>query len=398
MGTEPKGLLPLPRGIRYLDHAATSLPKPAAVLDAVESWYRYQGVSPSRGHGRLCDEVAERVAACRARAAQLFGVAEERLVFLSGATEALNLTIRGMLPADATSPPKVITTAFEHSSVVRPLRALQREGRIQLEVLSAEADGTLAADQGAVQIADMAPDLLVCTHASNVTGQQLPVAALAAAARQAGAKVLLDAAQTAGYLDLTAVDVDVIVTSGHKQLHGPPGVGILAARDGVELAITKQGGTGSSVALADQPQGWPTGWESGTPNTPAILGLGAALQWLDQQPAGSLLEHGRTLADRLRIELGGLPGVRVLPSTALPHSPDGAPLPVVSLTMEGMDPTELAMVLEGIGAHVRTGHHCAPWLHGPLGTGSSGTLRLSPGPATTDADIDAVVAELAGLT
>ncbi|MFY9344750.1 MAG: aminotransferase class V-fold PLP-dependent enzyme, partial [Planctomycetota bacterium] len=306
------------------------------------------------------------------------------VAFVSGATEGLNLALRALLrPGD-----RVLTTALEHSSVVRPLLALARECSLTLDRLPPDASGgvDLAAAAAAVRTK---PALLVFTHASNVTGAVLDAAALCELARAAGTRTLLDASQTAGHLDLR-VGADVIVASGHKALHGPPGIGFVAAR-GIALPSQKQGGTGSSRALATHPEQWPDAFEAGTPNTPAIFGLLAAVQ---ERPATvQAVELAATLrrVDRLAQALRSIPGVR----TFEPRT--NQRVPVLSCVHERFDAAELGALLATIDVHVRAGHHCAPWLHDHLGTAVGGTLRLSPGPATTDADVDAVAAFLAGL-
>ncbi|MBL8728068.1 MAG: aminotransferase class V-fold PLP-dependent enzyme [Planctomycetes bacterium] len=365
----------------HLDHAATSFPKPAAVLAAMRRWFDEVGVSADRGDGERCLLARREVDATRGRVAALCGVPAHRVAFTSGATEALNLVLRALLrPGDT-----VLTTAFEHSSVVRPLVALRGERRLRLEVLPPAADGGLPVDAFAAALATHRPRLAVFTHASNVTGAGLDAAAFCDRARRAGCTTVLDASQTAGLLDLR-VGADVVVASGHKALHGPPGIGFVAARDGLELPPQKQGGTGSSRALDEHPTTWPQAFEAGTPNTPAIFGLGAALAWVQQQSPAALLAQSLRHVDALATGLAARPGVRLL----LP--PRERRVPVLSLVHEHYDPSELGALFAAAGIQVRTGFHCAPWLHAHLGTERTGTVRLSPGPQLTAADLAAVLA------
>ncbi len=265
----------------HLDHAATSFPKPTPVLAAMQHWYASVGVSPDRGDGDNCGVARRAVDATRAQLGAVCGVPAARIAFVSGATEGLNLTLRALLRHGDV----VLTTAFEHSSVVRPLTALAQERALRLVVLPPAADGGLPVADFAAALAAERPRLCVFTHASNVTGVALDAAAISDLARAVGCTTLLDASQTAGLLDLR-VGADVVVASAHKALHGPPGIGFVAARDGLELLPQKQGGTGSSRALDQHPTEWPQAFEAGTPNTPAIFGLGAALTWLQQQDRG----------------------------------------------------------------------------------------------------------------
>jgi cysteine desulfurase/selenocysteine lyase len=362
----------------YLDHAATSWPKPPAVLAAVQRWFTDVGVSSSRGAGDRCRLAALEVDAARAAVGALTGVPERGVAFTSGATEGLNLALRALLrPGDT-----VLTTAFEHSSVVRPLRVLQRERALRVEVLAPRADGTIATDDVRGALAAHRPALLVFAHASNVTGAGVDAAAWCELARATGTTTLLDASQTAGLADVR-VGADVLVASAHKALHGPPGLGFVATA--LELAPQKHGGTGSSVALEEHPTQWPGAFEAGTPNTPAIFGLGEALRCRPAAVRAADAAHALAAADELADGLRALPGVTVFaprPATRVP---------VLSFVHAGHDPAELGALLAAHDVHARAGHHCAPWLHAHLGTAAAGTVRLSPGPATTADEVRRVL-------
>lgn len=369
----------------YLDHAATSWPKPAPVLAAVQRWFTELGVSAARGDGPRQAEVAAIVDETRARLAAMTGVPAERVAFVSGATEGLNLALRALLqPGD-----RVVTTALEHSSVARVLRELGGALRLQVAIVPL-ASGRV--DEAAVEhaLAAKPTQLLVCSHAGNVTGQVLDVARLCAVARRLGARSLIDASQTAGHLDLRC-GADVQVASAHKALLGPPGLGFVAAAASVVMAPQKFGGTGSSHALDEHPRRWPAAFEAGTPNTPAICGLLASLRWRDLHPAPGALATALAAAERLSSGLANLPGVRLVSCT------DGPRVPIVSVVHAHYEPSELAAILAGAGIQTRSGHHCAPWVHGGLGTTVAGTLRMSPGETTTATEIEAVLGAFASL-
>lgn len=370
----------------YLDHAATSWPKPAVVTAAVLRWFTELGVSAERGDGPRQQAVPAEVAAARRSVGALLGLPPERVAFVSGATEGLNLALRALLRQNA----RVVTTALEHSSVARPLRALAQERAVRLHIVAPRGDGLLAEDDVLAALRRAPTDLLVCTHASNVTGQLLAVEALFAAARTAGTATLLDASQTAGHAPI-AVGADVVVASAHKALQGPPGLGFVAVRRGLDLAPQKQGGTGSSTALDAHPTAWPMAFEAGTPNTPAILGLAAALRARPATAFAASLAAANAVADELARALLAIDGVQLL-------SPRRGPrVPVLSLRHARYDPSELAAILAGADVQTRAGHHCAPWIHPHLGTEATGTLRLSPGERTTAAEVATVVDLLAGL-
>ena len=365
----------------YLDNAATSFPKAPGVVDAVRRWYEKTGVSPSRGQSQLSEAVAAEVLETRRRVGRLCGHPAGEVAFTSGATESLNLFLHGFLgPGD-----KVLTTALEHSSVVRPLNWLKEHAPIQLTVLAPDAEGYVHQGQVTDALEQGGHRLLVFTHASNVVGSVVDAAAFCRVAREHGCVTLLDASQTAGLLPL-AVGADAVVASAHKALLAPPGLGFLCVE--AELCNTiqpvKQGGTGSSTALAQHPREWPAAMEAGTPNTPAILGLLAALRWHDKQDPAASWRHGLACVDQLRQALGD--HARCFG----PGTDKDMRIGVLSLVLSGLDPAEAGVALSEAGIHVRTGYHCGPWIHEHLGTAAGGTVRVSPGRFTTTDDILAV--------
>jgi selenocysteine lyase/cysteine desulfurase len=367
----------------YLDHAATSYPKPESVLAAMTHWYRDLGVSSSRGSSHRCTEVAQLVQRARRGLATMCGVAASRVAFTSGATESINLFLRAFLrPGDA-----VLTTAFEHSSVARPLVALQRERALSLTVLPPDADGGIAPASVQRALLHARPRLFVFTHASNVTGALFDAAAFGELARAHGATTLLDASQTAGQVPIGGF-TDAIALSAHKALLGPPGLGALCVREGLELEPQKQGGTGTSQALEMHPVEWPLAFEAGTPNTPAVCGLDAALGLLT--PAHQRERYTAALLATLAFEseLRENPRVRII-------TPTSVRIPVLSFVHADLDAADVGAILDALDIHVRTGHHCAPWLHRHLGTTAAGTVRVSPGPFVTADDIRRVSAALA---
>jgi selenocysteine lyase/cysteine desulfurase len=196
---------------------------------------------------------------------------------------------------------------------------------------------------------------------------------------------LLDASQTAGLLPLD-VGADAVAASAHKSLLAPPGLGFLCVSSELcgRLRSVKQGGTGSSTALAQHPREWPAAMEAGTPNTPAILGLLVALRWLDEQDPQELRRHGLACEEALRQALGS--HARCLGSSCAKDPR----IAVLSLVLEDLDPAEAGLLLAEAGIHIRSGYHCAPWIHEHLGTAAGGTARISPGPFTTSDDILAV--------
>ena len=370
----------------HLDHAATSFPKAPGVADAVARWYAEVGVSPDRGDGDACRIAAAEVAAARRGVASLCGVVPEQVAFTSGTTESLHLLFTAVLRAGD----RVVTTAAEHSSVVRPLVAMRETLGLALDVVPVDATGTVDATRLADAVAAAPCRLLVVTHASNVTGAVQPVGPALTAARAAGALSIVDAAQTIGMVDVPA-GTDFVVGSAHKSLLGPPGLGFVAAREPFPLVPPKPGGSGSSTALEAHPDRWPTVLESGTPNTPALFGLAAALRHHHAVDPAAELARALGAIDALAEAL-----LERVPAARLLRPSPGAPrLPILSFVLPDLDPAEAGMLLASAGIQVRTGFHCAPWVHRALGTTQAGTIRVSVGPNVPPTDVLEVATVLA---
>jgi cysteine desulfurase/selenocysteine lyase len=367
----------------YLDNAATSHPKPAAVYSAADEFLRHGAGNPGRGSHRRATEAAGLVARCRMRLARLLGVpVPARVVFTPGCTHALNLALKGLLrPGD-----RVATTSLEHNAVARPLRSLERRGVIVDRAPCPEGQFDWSAFR-----ARLTPEtrLAVVVHASNVTGEVLPVAEIATACAALGVPLLVDAAQTAGALPTPARDWGqvLVALAGHKGLLGPTGVGALYVAEGLEPQPLVEGGTGTRSESDEQPETLPDRFESGTLNGPGLAGLEAALAWLEERGVATVRKSELALTEHLARELAAIPGVRVY---GPPAGADRAA--VVSFTLADWDPQDLAPVLdERFDVQCRAGLHCAPWAHQSLGTFPGGTVRFSPGPFTTEAEVETAV-------
>lgn len=378
----------------YLDNAATSFPKPPGVVEAVTRYLTNEGVSLGRATTRSGEEAARRVSQLRTKLGQFFGAGPgDEVVFTFSGTDSLNMALHGFLkPGD-----HVVTTDIEHNSVLRPLEWLRQRG-IAVTHVPCDSAGRVATDD-IRQAIRPETRLLAVSHASNVTGTIQPIAAFAELARKHGSRILVDACQTAGHIPISIRDagIDFLACSGHKGLRGPLGTGVLViARDAVpDLESFRQGGTGSHSDSPLQPAAGPDKYETGNHNTPGLLGLAAALEWIEQEELGAL--HEREAAQTARLQ----EGLRYLPNVRVPGPEPDERVPVVSFVIEGFDSRDVASILDAeFGIEVRAGLHCAPRIHTALGTlPYGGTVRLSPGLATTDGQIDAAldaVAEIAG--
>jgi cysteine desulfurase/selenocysteine lyase len=377
----------------YLDNAATSYPKPPGVAEAVERALRQEGAAEGRSATRAALRVHEVVARCRERAARMLGSERpERIVFTFNATDSLNLALHGLLrPGD-----HVVTSTVEHNSILRPLRNL-RDWGVEVSYVAGDHEGWVNPDD-VKRALRKNTRLVAILNASNVTGTIQPVDQIGEIAHGTGALFLVDAAQTAGHLpiDVSHAPIDLLATAGHKGLVGPLGTGILYVGPGVEerLESVRQGGTGSNSEDDLQPAKLPDKYECGNHNVPGLFGLEAALAWIEERTVPELRRHERELTQQLVASLAGIKGIRVYG----PQSPDDR-VGVVSLSLEGFEPQELATILDGeFGIETRAGLHCAPGMHRCLGTfAGGGTVRLSVGPFTTAMEIEAAAGALRAL-
>ena len=374
----------------YLDHAATSWPKPPEVVEAVTAALAESG-NPGRAAHRQALAAGRLVHSARRDVAGLLGVPNARdLLLQPGCTQALNLVLFGLLrPGD-----RLITTSEEHNAVSRPLHVLRQRG-VEVEIVAADEWGVVAPAAIEAALAKAPAQALVCQHASNVTGAIQPIAEFARAAHAADALILVDGAQAGGHLevDLAELGADAWACSGHKGLLGPMGVGVLYLAASCRPEPLVYGGTGAGRSDdPDQPLARPERYEAGTPNTPGIAGLGAAARLLRSTGAKQRALEQRLTA-RFHEGVLGIGGYRVL------GPPAGVPrVPIVSVVHERIDPDRLAAALdERWGIAVRSGLHCSPWAHRSAGTQESGAVRFGFGWGSTDAHVDTALEALAEL-
>jgi cysteine desulfurase / selenocysteine lyase len=368
------------------DQAATSFPKPPGVVEGVAAYLQDVGAPAGRGGYRAAVEVARVVNRCRSRLATLFAApSPNHVVFTQNGTDSLNLAILGLCRPGM----HVISTTWEHNSVLRPLRFLMDQQGVEVTWIEPGSAGLV--DPAAIEQA-LRPEtqLVVLQHANNVVGVIQPLAAVAEIVRRHGAYLLVDAAQTAGHLPLSMSEtpIDLLATSGHKGLLGPLGMGILAlsARVVADLNPVRFGGTGSHSEDDRHPETLPDKYEAGNLNVPGIIGLDAALQWGEQHSKAERRAQEEACTQALWQGLASLSGVTLY--GADPRLVDR--VGVISLNIAGYAPHEAAAILdEHFGIATRAGLHCAPGVHRSLGTLSNGgTLRLSLGPMTTLHEID----------
>ncbi len=364
----------------YFDNAATTLPKPEAVKEAVCRALDTLGNSDRGVHDASLGSMRV-IYQARELTARIFGASSpSRVAFAKNATEALNVAIRGLIrPGD-----HVITTDAEHNSVLRPLYALEKEG-ITLSFLPCDETGRvrLEALESLVRPNTRA---VVCTHASNVTGNVVDAAQIGDFCRKRGLLFILDVSQTAGVLDINmeALGADVICFTGHKGLYGPQGTGGLCVREGVEIAPLLRGGSGVQSYLREQPPQMPTRLEAGTQNAHGLAGLEAGIRFVLETGLNRIRERERMLTLRFYRGIRDVPGIKIYGDvTAENHTA------VVAFNIGDYDSGQVADELAvRFGIASRPGAHCAPRMHEALGTKEQGAVRFSFSWFNTEEEID----------
>lgn len=370
--------------IVYFDNAATSHPKAPGVADAVSRFIDTVGANPGRSGHRLSIDAARVLFDARELVSRLFNSGDpHRCVFTLNATEAINLALKGLLRPGG----HVVTSGMEHNSVMRPLRALEREG-VEVSVARCSPGGLLDPDDVRRAIKPNTK-MVVLNHASNVTGALLPIRETGRICRESGILLLADCAQTAGCvpIDLRADTADLVAFAGHKSLLGPQGVGGLVVGGRVDISKMtplKRGGTGSRSEMEEQPDFLPDMLEAGTPNTPGIAGLAAGIEFILSEGIEKIRARELALIRRLIERLSEIPSVEIV----------GDPNPetrvaTVSFNVLGMEASDVGFRLDDeFGVLCRVGLHCAPAAHKTLGTFPKGTVRFSLGYFSTEEEID----------
>jgi cysteine desulfurase family protein len=376
----------------YLDNAATSFPKPEPVYQALDKFARTSLANPGRAGHRMAMAAERTLDDARHALNQFFrGEGVERWIFTHNCTDGLNLAIKGIVkPGD-----HVITSDLEHNSVSRPLRRLEKDGVIRLTRLASK-EGYLDPEDVRRAITPKT-SLVALTHASNVLGTVQPIEAIAAIVRGSGSLFLVDAAQSAGVvpIDLKETPIDLLAFPGHKALYGPTGTGALYVGPRANPLAWREGGTGGDSSSETQPPQLPYFLEGGTPNVLGVAGLAAGLAWVAERGVEVGRRHEVNLLQKVvnwteATEGWGYAG-RWEPETHV-----GA---LSLIVPEGLTPQDLGAILDGsFDVAVRPGLHCAPYIHKAMGTFPDGTLRLSPGPFSTEAEIDTFLHALTEIT
>jgi cysteine desulfurase family protein len=373
----------------YLDNAATSFPKPESVYQALDRFARTNLANPGRAGHKMALAAERALDDGRHLLNQLFhGESPERFVFTLNCTDGLNMAFKGVLAEGD----HVVTTDLEHNSISRPLRAMELAGKISLTRIKADAGGTID-PQAVRQAIQPKTRLIAMTHASNVVGTIQPIGDIGKIAREKDALFLVDAAQTAGVvpIDVQALHVDLLAFPGHKSLLGPTGTGALYVGPRASVRPWREGGTGGDSSSETQPKEFPYFLEGGTPNVLGVAGLCAGIKYVMEQGLDKILAHEVSLIERLWRRLDEIGGFQVFG-----HRDAARRVGTLSFRSEMLPAAELGGILDqAFDIAIRPGLHCAPYIHRAMGTFPEGAVRVSPGPFSTEADIDQLAKALA---
>ena len=367
----------------YLDNAATSYPKPRGMVAAMEECILKYCGNPGRSGHSMSMKTGEEVYHARRKIASLFGIKQpERLVFTQNTTEALNMGLKGVLQ----SGDHVITTTMEHNSVLRPLKALEKRG-VSQSVIRADREGFIKASEIEKAIRKDTK-LIAITAASNVTGTRMPLEEIGELARRRGIMFLVDGAQGAGSMaiDVERMHIDMLAFPGHKGLLGPQGTGALYVSPEIRLKHIMEGGTGTDSKSRFQPCEFPEGYEAGTINAPAIIGLGYSAEFVEKIGPEVIGKYEEELIGWLDERLDEMDFVKR-------YGPDACRKTGISLiNIRGVGAEEVTSVLSSkYGIAVRGGYHCAGLAHKTIGTWDEGAVRISAGPFNTRKDMEKLV-------
>lgn len=368
----------------YLDNGATTYPKPQTVTNAVLRTMREYGANPGRSGHKMSLKAASEIYNCRKEAAELFNINNvENVIFTLNCTESCNIVLKGLLK----SGDHVVISCLEHNAVMRPLHELTKYG-ITYTVASFDPYDNDSIIDSFRKAINNSTKLIICVHASNVWGIRMPIERLTALAHVYGIQIMVDCAQSAGVLpiDLNTNTIDYLCVAGHKGLYGPMGTGMLIVSTPEKLPSFVQGGTGSLSMSPEQPENPPDKYESGTPNLPGIVGLGAGMSFVKNRGIYNILKHETSLAKLLYNKLANIDGVKLYTKI-----PDGEKLlPVLSFNIRNVHSEEVSEYLSKNGIYTRGGLHCAPSAHKFMNTEEQGSVRITPSIFTTKDQIDTV--------
>ena len=373
----------------YLDNASTTFPKAPNVASAMADYITNCGININRGSYSLAYDVEDTIYTTRQRLNTLFnGHDPSHVIFTQNVTMSLNMVIKGLLKAGD----HVLVSSMEHNAVMRPLTQLLDKG-ITFDTIPCDSTGSIQMDSIEPLICPNTVALII-NHASNVCGTIQPLESIGPICKTHNLQFIVDAAQTAGVIpiDVKACHIDALCFTGHKGLLGPQGIGgiILTKEMAQTLTPLIAGGTGSFSHLETLPTHMPDAFEAGTLNLPGIIGLNEGLDYIESQGMENIHNHELVLTQSFLEGLQSIDGINIVGKQNIQDR-----TAVVSITIDGMDPANIAYELEST-YHImtRVGLHCAPRAHRTLGTYPEGTVRFAFGYANTHKDVESALSAL----
>lgn len=370
----------------YLDNAATTFPKPSVVYDAMDKMNREGAVNAGRGSYKLAQDASRLIAETKDLLRRLIYVdISAAVIFAPSITIAMNQIVNGLRLRNKAV---VYLSPYEHNAVARSIYELAKKKGIIVKEIPINSDLEIDLEKMKYEFAKDRPEAVFCTHVSNVTGYILPVKEIFEESKKYNCVNILDSAQSMGLVEIRAslVKVDIIAFTGHKTLYGPLGIGGFINISGVPLDVFISGGTGSDSLNLEMPDGKESRYESSSCNIVAVAGLNAALKDIDPV---FCMKREKELSDYLIDKLSSVKEIKMyLPENLKQH------VGIVSFVVKGFNSEDIGTILdEDFDIAVRTGYHCAPFIHKYLkDTGTLGTVRIGLGQFSTMDDIDKLVA------
>lgn len=354
----------------YFDNAATTFPKPKIVADSVYNAIIKYGGNPGRSGHKMSLNAAKIVYNLREISAEFFGISDsEKVILTKNCSESLNIAINSIMKNGGNA----LISHFEHNSVVRPLENLKKQGICDYKVANCSFEDAQILKNSFEKLIDKNTKMIICTHASNVTGKISPIKELSELCKKYNLIFCVDAAQTAGLLKINMEKdcIDILCCPGHKALFGPTGTGLLIINKNIDLSPIIYGGTGSLSVSLDMPEFYPDKLESGTINVVGAAGLYSGIKFINNYGIEKIENREKTLLKRLFKQLSSIPHVYLLSDNT------NNQVSTLSFGVKGKTSTVVSEYLNTKNIAVRGGLHCSPLAHSFLGTIETGTVRVS---------------------
>ena len=369
--------------VAYFDNSATTFPKPEEVYSFMDKFYRENGVNVGRGQHKLASKASFLVDETRKLLLEILHCKNKGVVFTSTATEGINLVLQGREWKENSI---VYISPFEHNAVTRTLFHLKDRYGLKIKTLAFNKEKIeYDLEQIKADFKEENPDVIICSHSSNVFGIVAPVEKIVEESKKYGAFNFIDMCQTAGLIDLNVgnENIDAVVFAGHKTLYGPLGVSGVVMKKDINLKPLIYGGTGVESTNQNMPDIFPIKYEGGSHNILAISGLNASLKWLKNIEIENIYKREKEIFNKLISLLKTYENIEIVGYREAKEQ-----VGVVSCVFKGYAPDEIGQVLSDMDIAVRTGLHCSPYAHEFFGTFPAGTVRLSISYFTTDDELN----------